>query len=197
VAFVLIERGNAEPIVPLGMFRSVTRSGAHIGRILIVGAMFSTFYFLSQYLQNVLHFTAVEAGMSYIPLHRDVRHRLRRRPTGAPRWQRNPPGPRPWTGHRDHPAHPAGDVEVPDEQSGVGSGLVNTAHQIGGSVGLPILAGVFIAASEDDTAVTAQVSGFQTVFHVASGFYAVSIITAVVPPPRSPSQCPPPDGAAG
>lgn len=46
----------------------MTCSGAYIGRVLIVGAMFSTFYFLSQYLQNVLHFTAFEAGMSYIPL---------------------------------------------------------------------------------------------------------------------------------
>ena len=68
VAFVFVERRSAEPIVPLGLFADATRSGAYLARILIVGAMFSTFYFLSQYLQDVLHFSALLAGLSFIPL---------------------------------------------------------------------------------------------------------------------------------
>jgi hypothetical protein len=40
-AFVFIERRQAQPIVPLRLFANLERSGAYIGRVLIVGAMFS------------------------------------------------------------------------------------------------------------------------------------------------------------
>ena len=212
-AFVLIERRSREPIVPLGLFANTTRSGAYLARILIVGAMFSTFYFLSQYLQDVLHFSALLAGLSFIPLTAmffatvyAVRPLVRR--FGQERllvaslivaltgmaWLSNVGAHTaffPWVllpllvlgigqGIAIILLTQLGMAGVPNEQAGAGSGLVNTAHQLGGSVGLAILAGIFIAATGDHATIAAQVTGFQNVFRVAAGFYALSIIVAAV-----------------
>ncbi len=73
-----------------------------------------------------------------------------------------------------------GMADVPDEHAGAGSGLVNTAHQLGGSVGLAILASVFVAVSGHHPGVVGQVAGFETVFRVADGFYALAILVSVV-----------------
>lgn len=66
-AFVLIEARAAEPIVPLQLFTSRQRSGAYLGRFLIVCGNFSLFFFIPQYLQNVLGFSAFEAGLAFLP----------------------------------------------------------------------------------------------------------------------------------
>jgi EmrB/QacA subfamily drug resistance transporter len=211
--FVLVERRSPEPIVPLGLFSNATRSGAYIARVLIVGAMFSTFYFLSQYLQDVLHFSALLAGLSFIPLTGmffatvyAVRPLVRR--IGQERlliaslvvaligmgWLSTVGADTaflPWVllpllvlgagqGVAIILLTQLGMAGVPDEQAGAGSGLVNTAHQLGGSVGLAILAGVFVAVGGDRPGVAAQVAGFETVFRVADGFYAVAILVGVV-----------------
>jgi len=213
IAFVLIERRTREPIVPLGLFASVTRSGAYLGRILIVGAMFSTFYFLSQYLQNVLHFSALEAGLSYIPLTgmffamvyvvAPLVRRIGRAwlllaslvvAFGGMIWLSTVGAGTPFLTGVLPPLvvlgigqgiaiillTQLGMTDVPPEQSGAGSGLVNTAHQLGGSVGLAILAGLFVAVGGDSSRVAAEVTGYQTVFQVASGFYALAIVLAIV-----------------
>src|SRR5205807_4406558 len=50
--FVLIERRAAQPIMPLHLFASLERSGAYLGRLLIVRGMFAFFFYLTQYLQE-------------------------------------------------------------------------------------------------------------------------------------------------
>ena len=52
-SFVRIERRAEQPITPLRLFASRTRSGAYVARMLAVGGMFSMFFFLTQYLQGV------------------------------------------------------------------------------------------------------------------------------------------------
>ncbi|MEU4449828.1 MFS transporter [Nocardioides sp. NPDC023903] len=214
VAFVLIELRAAQPIVPLRLFLSVQRSGAYIGRILIVGAMFSTFYFLSQYLQNVRGLSPLATGLVYVPM------------TGmffamvyAVRWA----GPRvskpvllltslvtagigmAWLSRIDATTPVAsilppllvlgigqgiaiilltdfGMAEVDQGDAGAASGLVNTAHQIGGSIGLALLTVVYGSAVHHDPApdAVAQAHGYSTVFDVATGFYALAVIVALV-----------------
>ncbi|MCA0753733.1 MFS transporter [Paenibacillus sp. N4] len=66
-AFVLIETQAAEPIIPLRLFASRQRSGAYLGRFLMVGGNFSLFFFIPQYLQNVLGFSSFEAGLAFLP----------------------------------------------------------------------------------------------------------------------------------
>ncbi|MFC3804328.1 MFS transporter [Cohnella sp. GCM10012308] len=66
-AFVLVEKRAVEPIVPLRLFASRQRSGAYLGRFLLVGGNFSLFFFIPQYLQNVLGFGSLEAGLAFLP----------------------------------------------------------------------------------------------------------------------------------
>ncbi|MDN3955827.1 MFS transporter [Sporolactobacillus laevolacticus] len=66
-AFVLIEARAAEPIIPLRLFANRQRSGAYLGRFLLVCGNFSLFFFIPQYLQNVLGFSSLEAGVAFVP----------------------------------------------------------------------------------------------------------------------------------
>lgn len=65
--FVLIESRAAEPIIPLRLFANRQRAGAYLGRFLMVGGNFSLFFFIPQYLQNVLGFSSFEAGLAFLP----------------------------------------------------------------------------------------------------------------------------------
>jgi hypothetical protein len=66
--FVRTEGRAAQPITPLRLFRDRRRTGALVTRIFVVGAMFSTFFFLTQDLQGVLGFSALEAGLAFLPM---------------------------------------------------------------------------------------------------------------------------------
>ncbi|RUS43950.1 MFS transporter [Cohnella sp. AR92] len=66
-AFVLIEARVAEPIVPLRLFANRLRAGAYLGRFLVVCGNFAIFFFVPQYLQNVLGYSSLEAGLAFVP----------------------------------------------------------------------------------------------------------------------------------
>src|SRR4051812_21594933 len=68
VSFVLIEVRADQPITPLRLFRSRERSGALVARLLVVGAMFSMFFFLTQYLQGVSGYSPLGAGIAFLPM---------------------------------------------------------------------------------------------------------------------------------
>jgi EmrB/QacA subfamily drug resistance transporter len=67
-AFVAIERRAAHPVTPLRLFSSRQRSGAYLARMLLVGGMFSMFFFLSQYLQGVHGVSPLQAGLAFLPM---------------------------------------------------------------------------------------------------------------------------------
>jgi uncharacterized membrane protein YhaH (DUF805 family) len=62
--------------------------------------------------------------------------------------------------------------------AGAASGLVNTAHQLGGTIGLAVLTIVFTAALGPSGHLTA--AAFGTVFGVATLFYGLAVVVAVV-----------------
>jgi predicted MFS family arabinose efflux permease len=66
--FVLIERRAAQPIMPLRLFRSRRRTGAYVARFLYLGAMIAFFFFTTQFLQEVLGFDPLQAGMGFLPM---------------------------------------------------------------------------------------------------------------------------------
>ena len=66
--FVLVEWKATQPIMPLRLFRSAERSGAYGARLLFLGAMVGYFFFVSQYLQNVLGLTPLLAGLAFLPM---------------------------------------------------------------------------------------------------------------------------------
>jgi EmrB/QacA subfamily drug resistance transporter len=68
VTFVAVERRAPQPVTPLRLFASRQRAGAYGARMLLVGGMFSMFFFLSQYLQGVQGLSPLEAGMAFLPM---------------------------------------------------------------------------------------------------------------------------------
>jgi len=67
-AFVAIELRATKPLVPFSIFRLRTLTGANVVGILVGGSLFSMFYFISLYMQQVLGYSAIHAGLSYLPL---------------------------------------------------------------------------------------------------------------------------------
>jgi EmrB/QacA subfamily drug resistance transporter len=68
VGFVLIERRSAAPLVPFRIFRLRTLTGANVVGLLVGASLFSMFFFISLYMQQVLGYSAIKAGLSYLPL---------------------------------------------------------------------------------------------------------------------------------
>jgi len=67
-AFAVIETRSEAPLVPFRIFRLRTLTGANVVGILTGASLFSMFFFISLYMQNVLGFSAIEAGLAYLPL---------------------------------------------------------------------------------------------------------------------------------
>jgi EmrB/QacA subfamily drug resistance transporter len=67
-AFVVIELRSAAPLVPFRIFRLKTLTGANVVGILLGASLFSMFFFISLYMQQVLGYSAIHAGLSYLPL---------------------------------------------------------------------------------------------------------------------------------
>ena len=66
--FVAIELRSKAPLVPFRIFRLRTLTGANIVGLLLGASLFSMFYFISLYMQQVLGYSAIHAGLSYLPL---------------------------------------------------------------------------------------------------------------------------------
>lgn len=66
--FVVIERRTSQPITPLRLFADLGRSGSYVARLLIVAGMFGMFFFLTQFVQDILGFTPLRAGLAFAPM---------------------------------------------------------------------------------------------------------------------------------
>jgi len=66
--FVVAERASAAPMFDLSLFGVSTFSGAQIVAFAISSAMFSQFLYLTLYLQNVLGYSPIQAGLRFLPL---------------------------------------------------------------------------------------------------------------------------------
>jgi EmrB/QacA subfamily drug resistance transporter len=67
-AFVAIEMRSTAPLVPLGIFRLRTLTGANVVGLLLGASLFSMFFLITLYMQQVLHYSPIHAGLSYLPL---------------------------------------------------------------------------------------------------------------------------------
>jgi EmrB/QacA subfamily drug resistance transporter len=65
--FTAVEARTRAPLVPLRLFRSRAVSAANGTMFICGGALFCMWYFMSLYMQNVLHYTPLEAGLGFIP----------------------------------------------------------------------------------------------------------------------------------
>src|SRR5262249_32203703 len=67
-AFVFIEMRSKAPLVPFRIFRLRTLTGANVVGLLLGASLFSMFYFISLYMQQVLGYSPIHAGLSYLAL---------------------------------------------------------------------------------------------------------------------------------
>jgi EmrB/QacA subfamily drug resistance transporter len=68
VLFVVNESQVRQPITPLPLFADRGRAGSYVSRLLLVAGMFGMFFFLTQFVQNVLGFSPLLAGVSFLPM---------------------------------------------------------------------------------------------------------------------------------
>jgi hypothetical protein len=66
--FILLELHQRLPMLDLSLFRSSTFAGANMVVLLVALAMFGVFFFVSLYMQNILGYSAVQAGAAFLPL---------------------------------------------------------------------------------------------------------------------------------
>src|SRR5256714_307191 len=67
-AFFAIEIRSKAPLLPLRIFRLRTLSASNLSGLLMGGAIFSQFFLLTLYMQEVLHYSALKSGLAYVGL---------------------------------------------------------------------------------------------------------------------------------
>ena len=67
VAFLVIENRHPDPLVPLRIFSNRSLAASDATMLLVAAALFGMFYFCTLYLQQVLGFSALKTGVSYLP----------------------------------------------------------------------------------------------------------------------------------
>jgi EmrB/QacA subfamily drug resistance transporter len=217
--FYVIERRSKAPLMPFpGIFRIRTITGINVSAVLIAAALFSMFFFISLYMQQVLGYSALDAGLAYLPLAVGIIITA-----GATAGLVTRFGFKPilvsglivtaagllWFTQVD-----AGGTYVSDllgpmllaavglglafvsmtvaavsgveaHEAGLASGLINTSQQIGGALGLAILATVANTTTDDALASgnavpSALTEGFQSAFAVGAGFAIAGAILATI-----------------
>src|SRR6266568_4113057 len=67
-AFVSIETRTRQPITPLHMFRNRNRAGSYAIMFALAAALFGMFFFLTLFVQNVLGYSPLRAGLAFLPV---------------------------------------------------------------------------------------------------------------------------------
>jgi EmrB/QacA subfamily drug resistance transporter len=220
-AFLVIELRQRHPLMPFSIFRLRTLRGANIVGLLIGMSLFSMFFFISLYVQNVLGYSPIKAGLSYLPLALGIIlsagaasqlvTRVGFKPTliggllliaGGLLWfsrVRAPGGSYAadvlgpsllaafGLGFSFVPVTIAAVTATKPHEAGLASGLINASQQIGGALGLAILATIANSRTKSllhsglhDTSI-ALTKGFDRAFLVGAGFaIAGAILTALL-----------------
>lgn len=181
--FVFVERRSRQPITPLHMFADRNRAGTYAIMLSLAAAMFGMFFFLTLFVQNVLDFSPLRAGLAFLPVSAIIAVGAGLASQLLPRY-----GPKPfmvtggllaaaglaWLTLTDVHSTYLGSVlgpmlvfglgmgmefvsltlmalsDVPVQETGAASGLLNATQQVGGSLGLSILVTMFGTASANE-----------------------------------------------
>ncbi|MZD06662.1 DHA2 family efflux MFS transporter permease subunit [Streptomyces sp. SID5785] len=68
LAFAAVERRAKDPITPLRMFADRNRSGTYVIMLSLAAAMFGMFFFIVLFVQNVLGYSPIKAGLAFLPV---------------------------------------------------------------------------------------------------------------------------------
>jgi EmrB/QacA subfamily drug resistance transporter len=227
-AFLLVEgRVATRPLMPLRLFGSRMLSGANVVVFCLGAAAFAMWYFVTLYLQQVLGYTPIEAGLAMLPMPITIAActqaatRLTGRLGPGPvlaggmaliatgmllfarvpadgHWVADVLAPALLTaagiGFSFVPVTIAATAGVRGEESGLASGVVNTSRQMGGSVGLALLAAVATrhtaAVAGGTSRAEALTEGFHRAFLLGAGFALAGALVSVVVLTRMPAARP-------
>ncbi len=67
-SFVGVEKKVEQPLFPFRLLSSRTRASSYLDMLLVPSVMYGVFFFVSQYLEGTLHFSAIKAGFAFLPL---------------------------------------------------------------------------------------------------------------------------------
>jgi EmrB/QacA subfamily drug resistance transporter len=221
VGFVLLERHQRLPMLELALFRNKGFSGANAVMLLVGLAMFGIFFYVSLYVQQILGFSAIQAGASFLPwtvlivLLAPQAGRLSDRI-----------GPRPFVaggmvilsvamivfsrmGADENfwgllpgmllggvgmsaamaPVTAAAMQSVRPDKAGVGSAVLNSMRQVGGSMGIAIM-GAIVAASTNAGRPdpTGFLHGFHHALETAAGLTLLGAVIAFLTLPKAPRE---------
>ncbi|MDR6879472.1 MFS transporter [Bacillus sp. 3255] len=68
LTFAAIEKRTQEPLISFRMFRNRNLTGAALTAFLFSASFGSLYYFLTLYTQGILHYSAIQSGLSFLPL---------------------------------------------------------------------------------------------------------------------------------
>jgi predicted MFS family arabinose efflux permease len=68
VAFIVNEKRHSTPLLPLSIFRIKGLGAADGTQVIAMAGFYSMFFFVTLYMQNVLHFSPLRAGAAYLPV---------------------------------------------------------------------------------------------------------------------------------
>jgi EmrB/QacA subfamily drug resistance transporter len=66
-AFLVIEHRSKAPLIRLGIFRLRSLATANVAMLLVASAMYASFFFISLYVQEILGYGPLEAGLAFLP----------------------------------------------------------------------------------------------------------------------------------
>jgi EmrB/QacA subfamily drug resistance transporter len=218
VFFVLWERRAPNPLMPLSIFRIRTLAGANVVGLLLGASIFADFYLLTLYVQNVLHYSALKTGITFLATAGTVVL-----VAGLAQWLSTRFGPKPvmvagmvlntvaliWYAQIPVDGSYASDLlggyvlfgfglafafipvsiaalaGVGPREAGLASGLLNTAQQVGGAVGVAIATSVWVSHSTHllqtgESQAAALTGGYSLAFWVIAGISAAGAVAALV-----------------
>jgi len=220
--FVLIESRTRSPLMPLRILRNRSVASADAVGLLVGAALLAMFFFLSLYLQQVLHYSALRTGVAYLPLAVGIiitaglasglTSRIGAKPVliaglvaiaGGMVWFSKVPVHGSYSSDVLGPslivALGLGFCFVPltilavsgttEADAGLASGLINTAEQVGGAIGLAVLASVAASRTNSllraahgahSTLLAALTDGFSRAFIVGAGFAVFGVVLALL-----------------
>lgn len=217
-AFILIEKRSSTPLVPFSIFRNSSVTKGNLAMLFIGGAIVGLFFALSVYMQQVLQYGALTAGLTQLPLAGalvivagvvpSIIQRIGTKWTLVLSlvlfavgliWLSFTPSDASFILHLLGPTVVIGagvggafvsSTElavhgVAKNDEGLASGLVNTSQQVGGAVGIAVLASIAAIRTDDRTSAgdslpEALTGGFSWVFIGAALFALIGALLVII-----------------
>ncbi len=220
VAFIINEARAKQPLLPIKLFKIRNVLGGNLTALAVACTLFSMFFFVTLYVQDVLGYGPAKAGLAFLPVTFIIaiasgivsvmvnkigyKYFLVLGPIvlsiglyvlaanmkiDGRYWQNVIPGLALCglgMGLSFVSLTLAATTGIPKHFAGIGSGVLNTSQQVGGSIGLAILSAVYASTftsqlkSGHSSMAIAQIHGFQSGLHVGVGLALAAAVMALI-----------------